>query len=52
VNDLSVDSINKGIYELMTNKKLREELSLKGLENSKRFALEDCAINTLRSILE
>ncbi len=52
VSELSTDAVKKGIYELIKNEGLREELSRKGLENSKRFNLEDCAKNTLRSILE
>lgn len=51
VDELSPDKVKKGIYELVKNKKLREDLSQKGLENSKRFTLEECAKNTLRSIL-
>jgi glycosyltransferase involved in cell wall biosynthesis len=51
VNELSSNVVKEGLCELIKDEKLRDGLSLKGLEGSKKFTLKDCAMNTLRSIL-
>lgn len=47
VDGYNVESITKGIQEVMGSKKLREELSKKGLENIKRFSWKKTAEETL-----
>ncbi len=44
---LSVESIEEKIKELMTNKKLRDELSEKGLLQAKKFSIEKMIKDTL-----
>lgn len=47
VDAYNVESIAKGIEKVFNDKKLQEELSIKGLENAKRFSWKKTAENTL-----
>ncbi len=52
IYNLSSYNVKMGINELIINQELREELSSKGMNTSKRFSLENCANKTLDSILK
>ena len=43
VNPYNIEEIAKAMYRLIINKKLRKELSKKGLEKAKQFSWEKCA---------
>lgn len=51
IHELNVENVKNAILELIENVKLREEISLKGIENSKKFKSKNCAEKTLESIL-
>lgn len=51
IYELNVENVKNAILELITNGKLRDEISFRGMENSKKFKIKDCAEKTLESIL-
>ena len=50
VNPESVSSIAKGIYKIISNPKLKKQLSKKGLEGVKEFSWKKCAQKTLKAL--
>lgn len=51
IHELNVENVKNALSELIINGKLRDEISFKGIENSKKFKIIDCAEKTLESIL-
>lgn len=48
----NINELTEGIYHLITDKEIRNEMIEKGYENVKRFSWDKCAQETLRVLLE